>query len=238
VKKFFRLIADFWWHFSLAERHQIVGAACFLIVLFYGLLLWYPSHKKLGELTYREQKQAVRNRTSAKSAPNMKNFNIDGLDVLVTQRELATVQKSLAALETDRARLDVRFTPLDDLETLQALKSELTRLAESGDMEMTALEHIYARPDDRDLPPTPELLKKASEGNPYKRPLLRLKARASYRGLMAFLDGLSALPRIAAPVWSDISVKVGNLRRNSESALLGMAEAPKQWLEVEIHLAI
>lgn len=237
MKKFFRPIADFWWHFSLAERHQIVGAACFLIVLFYGLLLWYPGHKKLGELTYREQKQAVRNRTSAKSAPNVKNFNIDGLDVLVTQRELATVQKSLAALETDRARLDVRFTPLDDLETLQTLKSNLTRLAENGDMEITALEHIYARPDDRDLPPTPELLKKASEGNPYKRPLLRLKARASYWGLLAFLDGLSTLPQIAAPVWSDISVKTGNPNRDREE-VFGVAQAPKQWLEVEIRLAI
>ncbi|MDR1661051.1 MAG: hypothetical protein LBR95_01275 [Azoarcus sp.] len=237
MKKFFRIIADFWLHFSLTERHQIVGAACFLIVVFYGFLFWYPGQKKLGDLAYREQKQTVRNRTAAKSAPHLKKFNIDGLDVLTTQRELTAVRNSLAALETDRTRQSARFTPLDDLETLQALKSELTRLAESGDMEMTALEHIYAHSDNRDLPPTAELLKSASEGNPYKRPLLRLKARASYWGLMAFLDGLSTLPRIAAPVWSDISVKIGKLNNSNES-ILGIAKAPKQWLEVEIHLAI
>ncbi|MDR1064370.1 MAG: hypothetical protein LBL48_10670 [Azoarcus sp.] len=237
MKKIFRDAADFWLHFSLAERYQIVGAACFLIALFYGLLFWYPANKTLGNLAYKEQKQAVRNRAMSKNATVLRKFNIDGLNIQATQRELAAVQKSFETLEAEQARLSARFTPLDDVETLQTLKSELTRLAESGDMEISVLEHIYARTNDRDHPPTLKLLKKASESNAYKRPLLRLKARASYRGLMAFLDGLSTLSRVAAPVWSDISVKTGKRRRNDEN-VLGIAEAPKQWLEVEIRLAI
>jgi hypothetical protein len=191
----------------------------------------------MGTLIYQEQKQAARLRAAEKSKAALKSFNMDGLDTQATQRELATVRESFEALEAERARVNARFTSLDDLETLQSLKSEHTRLAESGDMEIIALEHIYPQREGRDLPPTPALLKSASEGNRYKRPLLSLRARASYWGLMAFLDGLPALSRIAAPVWSNISVKVGKTSRGNEDTF-GVSEVPKQWLEVEIHLAI
>ncbi|MDR0701078.1 MAG: hypothetical protein LBF61_01495 [Azoarcus sp.] len=239
MKNLFRRITGKWAAFSPAERHQAVATACFLIAFCYGLLLWQPSHKKLGDLIYKEQKQTVRKRTSAKGDAALKSFNLDGLDVRVTHRELEKVRETLDTLEAERERLLTRFVPFDDLETLQALKSELARLAERGDMEVTLLEHIHAKPGDRDLPPTPELLKKAAESSPYKRPLLRLKARASYRGLMQFLGGLSSLSRVAAPVWSDISVKVDKTRnRQSSQSVFSMAEAPRQWLEVEMHLAI
>jgi hypothetical protein len=245
MKKALQQIAGTWNRFSGAERHQLVGAACFVIALFYGLLLWYPTHKHLGELVYKEQKQKVRQRAANKgAAADLQKFNLDGLNVQATRQDLAKVRISLAALEAERARLLARFVPLDDLETLQALKSELARLAESGDMEVTALEHIYRTPTDRNRPPTPELLKKAGEGNRYKRPLLSLKARASYRGLMAFLDGLPRLSRVATPVWSNIQVKGGGSARPRETRsrdVLGMGTSnaiPKQWLEVEIRLAI
>jgi len=227
-----------WRRFSAAERHQIVGAACFLIALFYGLLLWMPGNKQLGELHYKEQKQAARNKSSAKTDAALKNFNFDGQDIEATKKELGKARASLATLEAERHRLSARFVPLEDLESLQALKTDLTQLAASGDMEITALEHIYARPEDRDRPPTLDLLKSAAGANPYKRPLLRLKARASYRGLMEFLDGLKGLPRIAAPVWSDIQVNAEQAVAERDGALGNPATPPKQWLEVEIRLAI
>ncbi|MDR2030695.1 MAG: hypothetical protein LBP86_00170 [Azoarcus sp.] len=244
MKKAFQQIAGAWNRFSGAERHQLVGATCFVLALFYGLLIWYPSHKHLGELVYKEQKkQRARQASSRGASADLQKFNFDGLNVQATRQELAKVRMSLATLEAERARLLARFVPLDDLETLQALKSELARLAESGDMEVTALEHIYRTPSDRNRPPTPELLKKAGEGNRYKRPLLSLKARASYRGLMAFLDGLPQLSRVATPVWSNIQVRGSARPRETRSHdVLGMSSAsgaaPKQWLEVEIRLAI
>jgi hypothetical protein len=234
-------LTAFWNHFTPAERNQAVGALCFLLVLFYGLLLWYPDHKQLGDLIYKQQKQAVRDRTADKGNASkgknraLQNFNIDGLDVQATRKEFAQAQSSLNTLETEQTRLMARFVPLEDLESLQALKSELASLAESGDMEVIALEHIYRRADDRDRPPTLELLKEASAANPYKRPLLRLQARASYRGLMQFLDGLPKLSKIAAPVWSDISVKTERLTPDDP---LSSISTPRQWLEVEIRLAI
>jgi hypothetical protein len=239
MKQYWQHISGRWWRFSSAERHQIVAVVCGFMILCYGLFLWHPGHKKLGDLVYKEQKQNVRKRTSAKGDAALKRFNLDGLDAQVTHRELEKVRETLAGLEAEQARLLERFVPLDDLETLQSLKSELARLAESGDMEVTVLEHIYFQAGDRDRPPTPELLKKASESSPYKRPLLRLRARASYRGLMQFLLGLSSLSRVAAPVWSDISVKVDKARqRGGNQSVFSVSEAPRQWLEVEIHLAI
>ncbi|MDR1853635.1 MAG: hypothetical protein LBR05_01865 [Azoarcus sp.] len=230
-------VARFWWHFSAAERHQLVGAACFLIALCYGLLIWYPANKQLGELIYKEQKQAVRNRTSMQANAALKDFNFDGLDIEATRKELEQARASLSTLEAERNRLVARFLPLEDLESLQALKTELTRLAASGDMEITALEHIYQRAEDRERAPTLELLKSAAASNPYKRPLLRLKARASYRGLMEFLDGLTRLSRIAAPVWSDVSVRAEDEAARAAN-VIGNPGAPRQWLEVEIRLAI
>lgn len=246
MKKVFQRAVGAWGRLTSAERHQLVGAACFLMAFCYGLLVWMPSHEKLDNLIYKEQKQNVRSRVAGKSDEALKKLNLDGRDARVTQRELANVRKTLAALEAERERLLARFVPLDDLETLQALKSELARLAERGDMEVIVLEHIYSGSGSRDRPPTPELLKNESENSPYKRPLLRLKAKASYWGVMQFLNGLSSLSRVAAPVWSDISVKAekeartGGGRRNSNSSqdAFGAAAAPKQWLEVEMHLAI
>ncbi|MDR3214077.1 MAG: hypothetical protein LBT71_09230 [Azoarcus sp.] len=233
-KQFPRAAADLWNRFSAAERHQIVGAVCFLMALCYGLLLWQPGQKKLENMIYAEQKQAKRLKSSSGGVDLLKNFNLT--DVETIRKEASQARAALAALETERARLVGRFVPLEDLETLQALKSDLTRLAEGGDMEIAALEHIYRDPRDRDRPPTQELLKSASEANPYKRPLLRLKAKASYRGLMSFLDGLAALPRVAAPVWSDISVRAE--QGEAQGGAFASPTVARQWLEVEIHFAI
>ncbi|MDR0528997.1 MAG: type II secretion system protein M [Zoogloeaceae bacterium] len=222
-----RKLALRWAKFSPAERHQIAGAASFMIALCYALLIWAPGDKRLGELVYKEQKQSIRSRSANKAEEELKKNNMAGLNPQAIQLDLARARASLERQEAELERLLARFVPLEDLESLQMLKAELTRLAENGDMEVIALEHIYRRPEERDRPPTLELLKESMTANPYKRPLLRLKARASYWGLIAFLDGLSGLSHVAAPVWSDVSVK-------SDAA----PNSTRQWLEMEIRLAI
>jgi hypothetical protein len=224
-------VKAFWKRFSAAEQHQLVGAGCAVIAIFYGLLVWYPGNKTLGELQYQEQKLNARKKASGAGGAPPK---LDGINTAATQKDLDRARETLARQEAELKRLNARFTRLDDLESVQMLKSELARLAESGDMEVTALEHIYRSSDDRDRPPSQELLKASAQASPYRRPLLRLRARASYRGLMQFLDGLGALTFIAAPVWSDIQVRMDTRPRD----ILSSSNAPKQWLEVEIRLAI
>jgi hypothetical protein len=230
-----RLLAR-WQAQSPSVRNRIATSACVGLTVFYAGLIWPFTHKRLGELEYQQEKQTVRLKSSGKAAAPAAAPDLGGFSPMEARREQQKLGESITMLEAEQQRLDQRFVALDDLESLQALKSELTRLAEAGDMEVQVLEHIYLRKEDRDRPPTVELLQEAAAANPYKRPLLRLKARASYRGLMHFLDGLAGLSHIAAPVWSDIEV-------NSEKAApdtnpLRGGNTPKQWLEVEIRLAV
>ncbi|MDR0564956.1 MAG: hypothetical protein LBG78_08510 [Azoarcus sp.] len=214
--------------FSAAEINQLIGAFCAVTAIFYGLLVWYPDHKKLGDLTYKQQKLDKRKKTSGGEIKLPDIAKAAGMDPQKIKEESEKVAASIAHLESEKTRLEKRFVPLDNLDSLQSLKSEITRLAETGDMEVVSLEHIYKDKDDRERPPTPERLKAAGEANPYHRPLLKMKSRASYRGLMQFLDGLSKLAFIAAPVWVDIGV---GIEKKDNRAV-------RQWLEVEIHLAV
>lgn len=222
---------------SKRERGQWSAALCLFIALVYGLLLWPLGHKSLTDLQYNESKLAKRIKTSG-NGNVVKAPDPNSLGLEQARQELTKAQESLGILDQELVRLDRRFIPLEDLESLQALKSELTRLAEEGDMEIIALEHIYRRPEDRERPPSLELLKEASLANPYKRPLLSLRARASYRGLMQFLDGLQQLSRIAAPVWSHIEVKSDKADKPKRGNDFDSAGTPRQWLEVELRLAI
>jgi hypothetical protein len=229
-------LARSWGRFSATERNQLVGAGCFVIALLYGLLVWYPGNRKLGTLIYQEEKQT--RRVGASGDSGALPSRLENINPQEIRKELAQAQETFAKQEEKLARLNARFAPVDDLESMQSLRSEITRLAESGDMEIIALEHIYRKKEDKERPPTPELLKEAVQDSPYRRPLLRLKARASYRGLMQFLDGLRTLTFIVAPVSGSIQVGMESAPAR-ETPLLGAGPAAvKQWLEVEIRLAV
>lgn len=210
---------------SAQERNQLAGALCAVMAIFYGLLVWYPGNKALGELHYQQQKLDARTKHNRTTNPHPgKASTAITLTPLQIEKELQKLSDSSAKTQAELARLGQHFVAFDDPESLQALKSAITRLAEAGDMEVFALEHIIQRKDSSERPPTAELLQEATNSNPFRRPLLKFQARANYRGLMQFLDGLSTLAFTAAPVWLNISA--------------GAAEAAGQRLEVEIHLAI
>ncbi|MDR1889603.1 MAG: hypothetical protein LBQ81_09550 [Zoogloeaceae bacterium] len=228
----FRKLAEQWQGVSIAQRSQFVAGLCVIMAGFYGLVIWPLGHKQLEEILYKESKFKMRQK---KSGQEVEYKPAAGeLDLTRAQAELAKTQESLNTLKAEQARLTARFIALEDLDGAQNLKSELTRLAEASDMEIVVLEHIHSQ---RDRPPTPELLKAASQNNPYKRPLLLLKARANYHGLMRFLDGLQSLSYIAAPVWSSITaVSDGKKPANAANALSG--QPARQLLDVEIRFAI
>lgn len=214
-------------------RTAMAVAAC--CAVYFGLV-WPVAKSRLEKIEYDLAKQAVRSKAAGKPAPApVMPPSLGGMGAAQAQEELAALRQRTDELRAALDELRRGFAPADDNLALSLLKSGLTSLAEAGDMEVLALEHIYRRPEDRDRPPTPELIRDAIQANPFKRPLLSMRARASYRGLMQFLDGLASLPYVAAPVWSDISVKTG--RHPDQRAPGGTAPAA-QWLEVQIHFAI
>ncbi|KAB2921540.1 MAG: hypothetical protein F9K30_14220 [Dechloromonas sp.] len=212
--------------------HTAVAAAC--LIGLYTLFIWPLAGNRLDKLRYDLEKMSVREKAAAKSsgskAPAPPPPGLGGKSARDAERELLELQQQLETARGELLAINRRFVPLDDSLAMNALKSGLTSLAETGDMEVTAIEHVYLRDNDKDKPPTAQLIQEAAQANPFKRPLVTLKARASFRGLMQFLDGLRDLPFIAAPVACNIQVRV---ERHPKTRL-----PVRQWLEVQIKFAV
>lgn len=143
-----------------------------------------------------------------------------GIEVAGLKEELQTQKAKLALLEP-------RFAALSEIGPTRELVDALTRLAEASDMELTLLEQKGLKREEKGQPPSVERLAQLASQSPYKRPLVRLTARASYRGLMGFLEGLAELPHETAPVWVSVEVKTD---------ASGGQRPRLQWLEVTMDL--
>lgn len=196
-----------------------------LLALFHGLVTAPALVKAQDDLTRVKGRAAKQGKQEA--APPVPRLS--GKSPGLLAREVKGLESQLAIQSTRLADLDPRFASLDKLEEQQQLRLALTALANSADLEMLKLEQKGIAREERDLSPTPERMRALAEANPYKRPLLRFEARASYRGLMQFLDGLAALPFMVSPVWISVEVKT--------DAREGQAPR-RQWLEVALDLAL
>lgn len=221
-----------WQKLSAKDKNTYTAVVAALCLALYFGAIWPLAHTRLSKLEYDMEKQAVRDKAAAKQAPRptAPPPSLGGKNPAAARQELNELHRQLEETQAEVARINGSFVPLDDNLAMSALKTGLTSLAESGDMEVLALEHVYLRNEDKDRPPTAEMVKEAAQANPFKRPLIVMRARASYRGLMQFLDGLANLPYVAAPVSSDISVQVE--RHPDTKAII------RQWLEVQIKFAV
>ncbi len=223
---------EHWQRLPADVRRTLLIGLVALLAVFYAGYLW-KTNKALGEVRYALEKQEARNRSlgpRAKLPPAMLGSD----DPTRIARELKTLQERLAQADQSAYNLRRQFLDYqraDAPEQLQALKDQLTRLAEAGDMELIGLTHVFARKEDRDRAASIELLRQAAQANRFGRPLLQLRTRASYAGLMAFLRGLETLPWVVSPVSTDISVRSDERVRDERGE-------PMQWLDVEFQLAI
>lgn len=221
-----------WEKLPTSERNLRTAAVGGVLIALYAGFAWLPANERIAKLEYDLQKMAVREKNAAKAEnkPLQPPPSLGGRNLREAESELQGLKAQLDELALELRGLNARFVPLDDSLAMNALKSGLTSLAEAGDMEVMAIEHVYTRSEDKDKPPTPQMLQEAAKTNPFKRPLLVLHARASFRGLMQFLDGLNQLPYVAAPVGSHITVEV---ERHPQT------QAPvRQWLDVRIKFAV
>ncbi|WP_410498761.1 hypothetical protein [Chitinibacter sp. S2-10] len=128
----------------------------------------------------------------------------------------------------DREReLTNRFAPKGDLVAHQNLKIAISAMANRCDLLVDEFTDIGISAAEIRNPPNSEMWAKLAD-NPYQRPLIQFKARASYRGLMQFLEGLKTLPYLVAPVRFEIEVKY---RKDNAGDL-------KQWLEISMDLSL
>lgn len=229
-----RSLAEHWKAWTAkkpGEKNLHVVVAGIVATAIYFVAIAPLAGKQIDKIRYDMEKQKAREKSSVrldKAPPPPLAFG--GKSLKDAEKELETLRARLDETRAAVQSLNAAFVPLEDTLAMNALKTGLTSLAEAGDMEVLAVEHIYARPDDKDRPPTPQLIAEAARSNPFQRPLLLLRARASYGGLMQFLFGLAELPYVASPVWSDIAVGV---ERHPETK-----QPVRQWLEVTIRFAV
>lgn len=222
----------YWDARSAKQRNALAAGVALVLCLAYGLGIYPRSAHRADKLAYELQKLSVRAKAASKSGEVafVPPPSLAGVNPAQAEREHKALLRQLEETTQELRALRAQFLPLDDSLAMNALKSGLTSLAEAGDMEVTAIEHVVTREQDKDSAPSAELLRSMANANPFKRPLVRMRARASFRGLMQFLDGLPQLPYIAAPVASSIVVVV---ERNPKT------NAPvRQWLDVRITLAL
>lgn len=232
IRQRLQVLGKAWQKMPAKERNLVTAVVALIVVGLYGLLVWPRTDDRVSRLDYELAKMAAREKATRR-APTQELVpppSLGGKSPPEAERELAELKQQLERVRGEVLALKQRFVPMDDSLAMNALKSGLTALAEAGDMEVTAIEHVYERKEDKDRPPTPELIQKAAQANPFRRPLVILRARASFRGLMAFLEGLQDLPYIAAPVGCDIVVRV---ERDPKTEL-----PIRQWLDVQIKFVV
>lgn len=232
IQQKLRHLHSLWLKLPAKEKNTYTAVAAGILIALYFALIWPQAHTRLSKLEYDMEKLAVREKQAAKATTTQAAPppSLGGKNMIDGRKELDELHLQLERIQVEIQNQRNAFLPIDDSLAINALKSGLTGLAEAGDMEVIGLEHVYLRPEDKDMPPTPQMLQESAERNPYKRPLLVMRAKASFRGLMQFLDGLAALPYVAAPVASEISVQI---ERDPVTQ-----QAIRQWLDVKIKFAI
>ncbi|MFT3822167.1 MAG: hypothetical protein QM750_31875 [Rubrivivax sp.] len=217
-----------WQRLSPADRRRVplvLGILLVAGVLLAHALLTLPARTKATQDLSR-----VRGRTQqVKNAPKAPPPRWTGRLPAALGREVAGLK---AELERQRARLDdlaPRFAPVDDLEANRQLQEALTRLADDSGLDLELLETRGLKKEERALAPTVQRQMQLAQANPYKRPLVRLQARASYRGLMQFLGGLQGLPYTVSPVWLSLEAK-------TDAPAGGRPRL--QWLQVTMDLTL
>lgn len=223
-----RLI-EAWRGLPAETRRTLLAGLAVLFIVFYAGVVW-KTHKSLGEVRYALEKQAARTREIG-TKNDVPSSDLGGGDPAQIARELAALKQRLVDEDAKAYALRRQFLDYERTDTAQELKDRLTRLVDQGDMELIGLTHVFARKEDRDRAASKELLDAAAKANRFGRPLLQLRVRSSYEGLMEFLDGLDTLPWIVSPVSADIAVKVDDKLRDERGE-------PLRWLEAEFRLAI
>lgn len=217
-----------WQRLSAADRRRVpllLGIALLAALLLLHALATLPERTKTTQDLARLRGRAQQ----LQSAPRVAPPRWTGKSPAALAREVAGLRAELQQQRARLAELEPRFAPLDDLQPSRRLLEALTRLAEQSGLDIELLETRGLTREDRLQAPSLQRLQQLAQANPYKRPLVRLQARASYRGLMQLLDGLQAMPYLVSPVWLSLEVK-------TEAPAAGRPRL--QWLQLTMDLTL
>ncbi len=219
-----------WTALSPADRRRVpLVLTIFLAValLMLHIFATLPAQDKARQDLSRIQGRAKQSASATKKTMTVPRLT--GKSVVVLKREVEGLQAEIARQQARLADVEPRFASLADPSQTRELYDALTVLASRSDLRIGTLALKGLKKEERNQAPTMERLAQLASETPYGRPVVRLEADASFRGLMQLLQGLESLPYRSSPVWMSVEVKT---------------DAPEggrprlQWLQVAMELTL
>jgi hypothetical protein len=172
-----------WRKLSAKERFKAQIVMAFMIIGVYGLILYPISHRKLQE----SERMIHRRKDRIEKRANIKDVGGNNLSPKVLAVKIEDVEKRIEEVSTSfgGGDLDSGFAPVESDEARQELLVEISTLAERTGVDLLSISRkgVPVR-NEKAAAPAPSDL---------GRPMLEIKAAASFKRLLDFLHGLKDL---------------------------------------------
>ena len=220
-----------WRRKSEKEKNQIVMVLVMVVVAAYALLVFqftYEDNKKTIN-AYNRQKDRLEKR-KAKAPPKPP-------DTGSLAKQLKSLKGQIKTAQVTKGKLSGSFVSLNEPQEMQKLRFALSNIAnESGVRIMRMVDAGLVRTSNSDDAPSAHEMESVTN-NPYGRPLIQVRAQASYSSLLQFFQSLPSLQ------YKVVVVRYGVFVRESKNSIssaemLQVSKAQAQPLEVSILLAL
>ena len=212
---------------SESDKNKILIIFCAILAAGY-IGVWYPQTSE--EITFQENMinrrlDRIKNRVANIPEPAAAPVNL--------KRTLAALDESLVERRGRLLELEARFASLETPEELQALRLEVSRLAQESKVLIERMGGFAPSSSQETGVTSAEALAR-SASNRFGRPLMELRARADFGGLMRFLQRLGDLRHNVSVV--RLGLKLAE--PEPKSAPKSKPGAPVLPLEIDLLLAL
>jgi len=163
----------------------IVVIGILMCGLYFGL--WYPVLS--DEKAFQDN---MVNRRLNRMETRLKNVAEPTESASKLEKQLAALEENHESLRKQMEFLSGKFIPLDKPGRLKGVRLEVSQLAAQSGMDIDQIRSAVSG-DPQAAPPTTEIIELESK-NRFGRPLISLRAKSDYGGLMHFLQGLRNFP--------------------------------------------
>lgn len=221
-----------WRRKSEKEKNQIVVVAVMVVAATYAFGVFqfsYTKHNDVVKLFNRQKDRLTKKK--AKAPPKPPNTG-------ALAKKFKALEGQIKTAHETKGKLGGNFVPIEEDELLK-LRLAINSIAEQSDLTILSLYDAgltRTRAADKDDAPKVGQIENVVN-NPYGRPLLQLRAQASYSSLIQFFQGLPSLSYKVVVLRYGIFVREskGNI---SSDEMLQVSKAQNQPLEVNILLAL
>ncbi len=215
-----------WWK-PLPRKQQNQMLVLLMAVVLGGYGVYF-----LGLNKEIKQAENMMNRTKNRMAAKYKNIKELKQSPVLIKKKLDALTVNLQQKSDKLAVLEALLMPNDSMKDVQKMRLSISQLAENSAMVISRMEGKISRSisDIADKPG--ESFLRDQLNNRFHRPLIQVVSTVSFKGLMAFLEGLKKLEYNVSPVEINIHALVPE-ELDPDTAL-----EQQQFLRVRLLLAL